>query len=208
MSKIRQSERLLCRLLGPLLKVYLPLMTNVLKPLAKCDLMLLRLTAAASATDATIQNIITRLCMTTLLISNKEMGDSMEIVKSLKECSLLIKGVGETIKISISAFASLIFIGKYMHVFISSGFYWLLLLLHKISEKTKALCHRKIFLINIFDMWRLNVTVISVNPLYLIVNKINGHFEEINGNIYLTIAPTIEIKKIIKKYKVLWSKIK
>ena len=57
-------------------------------------------------------------------------------------------------------------------------------------------------------MRRLNVTVFSVNPLYLIVNKINGYFEEINGNIYLTIAPTIEIKEIIKKYEVLWSKIK
>ena len=84
-----------------------------------------------------------------------------------------------------------------MHVFISSGFYWLLLLLHKISGKTKALGHRKILLIIIFDMRRLNVTSFSVNPLYLIVNKINGYFEEINGNIYLTIAPTIEIIKEI-----------
>ena len=84
-----------------------------------------------------------------------------------------------------------------MHVFISSGFYWLLLILHKISGKTKALGHRKILLIIIFDMRRLNVTSFSVNPLYLIVNKINGYFEEINGNIYLTIAPTIEIIKEI-----------
>ena len=57
-------------------------------------------------------------------------------------------------------------------------------------------------------MRRLNVAVISVNPLYLIINKINGYFEEINRNIYLTIAPIIEIKEIIKKYEVLWSKIK
>ena len=57
-------------------------------------------------------------------------------------------------------------------------------------------------------MQRLNVAVISVNPLYLIINKINGYFEEINRNIYLTIAPIIEIKEIIKKYEVLWSKIK
>ena len=95
-----------------------------------------------------------------------------------------------------------------MHVFISSCFYWLLLLLHKISENTKALCHTKTSLIYIFDMQRLNVAVISVNPLYLIINKINGYFEEINRNIYLTIAPIIEIKEIIKKYEVLWSKIK
>ena len=57
-------------------------------------------------------------------------------------------------------------------------------------------------------MQRLNVAVISVNPLYLIINKINGYFEEINRNIYLTIAPIIEIKEITKKYEVLWSKIK
>ena len=35
--------------------------------------------------------------MTILLISNKEIGDIMKIVKSLKECRLLIKGVGEII---------------------------------------------------------------------------------------------------------------
>ena len=97
LSKIRQSEGLLCRLLGPLLKVYLPLMTNVPKPLAKSDLILLRLTAAASARDATIQKRILGFCMTTLLISNKEMGDIIKIVKSLKECSLLVTGVGEII---------------------------------------------------------------------------------------------------------------
>ena len=52
------------------------------------------------------------------------------------------------------------------------------------------------------------MTFISPNPLYLIVNKINGYFEEINGNIYLAITPTVEIKEIIKKYELLWSKIK
>ena len=97
LSKIRQSEGLLCRLLGPLLKVYLPLMTNVLKPLAKSDLILLRLTTAAWARDATIQKRILGFCMTTVLISNKEIGDIMKIVKSLKECSLLVTGVGEII---------------------------------------------------------------------------------------------------------------
>ena len=93
------------------------------------------------------------------------------------------------------------FIGKYMHVFISSGFYCLLLLVRKISEKTKALCHTKIFLFIIFDMWPLNVTIISVNPLYLIVNKIHWYFEEINGNIYLIITPTVETKEIITNMK-------
>ena len=69
-----------------------------IKALAKSDLLLLRLTAAVSARDATIQKRILGFCLTTLIISNKEMGDIMKIVKSLKECSLLIQGVGGIIK--------------------------------------------------------------------------------------------------------------
>ena len=39
----------------------------------------------------------------------------------------------------------------------------------------------------------------SVNPLYLIINKVNGYFEEINKNKNLTLVPTNESKEIIKK---------
>ena len=35
----------------------------------------------------------------------------------------------------------------------------------------------------------------SVNPLYLIVNKMNGCFEEINGNKYLTKLLLMKAKK-------------
>ena len=48
----------------------------------------------------------------------------------------------------------------------------------------------------------------SVNPLYLLIGKMNGYFEEINGNKYLTLGPTNEKKEIMKKYKELWSKIR
>ena len=48
----------------------------------------------------------------------------------------------------------------------------------------------------------------SVNPLYLLIGKMNGYFEEINGNKYLTLGPTNERKEIMKKYKELWSKIR
>ena len=48
---IGQLCELLGRLIGPLLKTGLPLMRNLLKPLAKNGLMPLRLTATASATD-------------------------------------------------------------------------------------------------------------------------------------------------------------
>ena len=53
LHRIRQSEGSLGRLLGPLLKIGLPLIRNVLKPLAKRVLTSLGLIAAA-ATDAGI----------------------------------------------------------------------------------------------------------------------------------------------------------
>ena len=49
-----QSGGFLGRLVGPLLKIGLPLIKNVIKPLAKCVLIPLGLTAAASAADAGI----------------------------------------------------------------------------------------------------------------------------------------------------------
>ena len=52
------------------------------------------------------------------------------------------------------------------------------------------------------------VKINSVNPLYLIFNKVNGYFEEINGNKHLSLVPTNESKEKIKKYGELWSKIR
>ena len=46
--------------------------------------------------------------------------------------------------------------------------------------------------------WK-NVKIDSVNPLYLIFNDVNGYFEEINGNKYLTLVPTNESKEKILK---------
>ena len=54
-SKIMQSGGFLGKLLGPLLKTGLPLIKNVIKPLAKSVLIPLELTAAAYAADAGIQ---------------------------------------------------------------------------------------------------------------------------------------------------------
>ena len=53
-NKIIQSGGFLGRLLGPLLKTGLPLIKDVIKPLAKSVLIRLRLTAAALAADAGI----------------------------------------------------------------------------------------------------------------------------------------------------------
>ena len=87
LHKTGQSGGFLGRLWGPLLKTGLPWIGNLLMPLAKGILVLLELTAAASATD-----------FATLIISNEEMNDVMKIVKSHEESGLLIKGVSEAIK--------------------------------------------------------------------------------------------------------------
>ena len=76
----------------------LPLLENVLTPLAKIVLIPLRLTAAVSATDAAIQKRIFGSGMMALIISNKKMDDIMKIVESLEEFALLIKGISKTIK--------------------------------------------------------------------------------------------------------------
>ena len=55
-------------------------MKNLLKPFAKSLLIPLVLTAAASATDASIQKKIFGSDMTTLIISNKEMNDTMKMI--------------------------------------------------------------------------------------------------------------------------------
>ena len=51
------------------------------------------------------------------------------------------------------------------------------------------------------------VKISSVNPLYLMFNKMNGYFEEINGNNYLTLFATNDSKDGIKNYEELWIKI-
>ena len=76
----------------------LRLMKNVLIPLAKNVLLLLGLTAAASATDEAIQKKLFGFGTTSLIISKEEMEDIVKIVKFLEEPELLIKEVSKTIK--------------------------------------------------------------------------------------------------------------
>ena len=45
------------------------------------------------------------------------------------------------------------------------------------------------------------VKINSVNPFHFIFKKVNGYFEEINGNKYLTLVPTNESKEKRKKKK-------
>ena len=78
LCKMVQFEGFLRKRLGPLLKTGLPLMKNVLKPLAKSVLIPLGLTAAGSETHATIRKKIVGSAITTLIISNEEMFDIMK----------------------------------------------------------------------------------------------------------------------------------
>ena len=100
LSKMIQSGGFLGRLSGPLLRIGLPLMKSVIKPLAKSVLVPLGLTAAASAADAGIHKKIlgSGHNNTTLIISNDEMDDILKIVKSFEDSGVLLKGVSETIQ--------------------------------------------------------------------------------------------------------------
>ena len=95
LSKMIQSGGFLGKLLGPLLKTGLPLIKNVIKPLAKSVLIPLGLTAAVSAADAGIHKKVLRSgqnnpLSTTLIISNNEVKDIIKIVKSLEDSGLLL----------------------------------------------------------------------------------------------------------------------
>ena len=100
LSKMIQSGGFLGKILGPLLKTGLPLIKNVIKPLAKSVLIPLGLTAAASAADAGIHKKIlgSGHNNTSLIISNDEMDDILKIVKSLENSGVFLKGVSETIQ--------------------------------------------------------------------------------------------------------------
>ena len=103
LSNMIQSGGFLGRLLGPLLKTGLPLITNVIKPLAKSLIIPLGLTAAASVAHAGIHKKILgsghdHPSSTTLIISNNEIEDIIKIVKSLEYFGILLKEVTETIQ--------------------------------------------------------------------------------------------------------------
>ena len=52
--------------------------------------------------------------------------------------------------------------------------------------------------------WNFN----SVNPLYLMINRIDGYNEEKNSNKYLNIASTDRNSEVPKKYAEVWNEIK
>ena len=76
----------------------MPVVWNLLKPLAKSVLIPLGLTTAATATDTDIHKKMFWSGSTTLIIQNEEMNDILRIAKSHEGCGLLVKGVSLTIK--------------------------------------------------------------------------------------------------------------
>ena len=81
---------LLSALVGPLMKVTIPLVKNVLTQLG--------IIAAASAIDVGIQTKIHGSGTTTLIISNEEMNDIMKIAQALEDSNISLNGVTKTIK--------------------------------------------------------------------------------------------------------------
>ena len=73
---------LLSKLVGPLMKVAMPLAKNVLAPLG--------LTAAMSAIDGSIKKKMLGSGTTTLIISNVEMNDIIKTVKSLENSGVIL----------------------------------------------------------------------------------------------------------------------
>ena len=96
--KMIQLGEFLGRLLRLLLKTGLPLIKNVVKPLAKSVSVPLGLTAAGSAADAGIHKKILGSGTPTLIILNDEIKDSIKIAKSLQDSGILLKGVSEAIQ--------------------------------------------------------------------------------------------------------------
>ena len=100
LSKMIQPEGYLGRLLGTLLKTGLPLIKNVIEPLAESVLIPLGLTAHH---QEQMQEYIKKISgpghnNTTLIISNNEMEDIIKIVKSLEDSGLFLKGITETVQ--------------------------------------------------------------------------------------------------------------
>ena len=84
--------------IGTLMKAGLPLIKNIIKPLAKSLPVPLRLTAAAPPPDASFLQIILVSRTTPFTISNKEKEDIKKIIRYFEEFDLLIHYVSKRIK--------------------------------------------------------------------------------------------------------------
>ena len=81
-------DKLLSKLVGPLMKAAMPLAKNVLAPLG--------LTAAMSAIDGGIRKKIHGSGVK-LIIEQEDMNDIMKIIVALENSGILLKGASKTI---------------------------------------------------------------------------------------------------------------
>ena len=65
------------------------------------------------------------------------------------------------------------------------------------SDKNTHICY--IEYLKVKDLKYFEVH--NVNTLYLIINKINGYNEQVNGNECFMLVPTNESKGIVKKFE-------
>ena len=70
----------------------------------------------------------------------------------------------------------------------------------EVSYKNILIYHIAYVMIKNLKYMKFNI----VNPLYLMLNKMNGYLEEINENEKLTLAPSNKSKEKLKKYDELW----
>ena len=89
-QKAIKSGGFLGRLLEPLLKLELPFMKNVIKPLSKSVLIPLGLTLGCWNTQTMLQ-----MLKTMLIISDDKMEGIIKLVQSLEDSGLLLKVVSE-----------------------------------------------------------------------------------------------------------------
>ena len=94
--KIIESRGFLSRLLASLLKVGLPLITNILQPLDESVLIPFGLTATVLTADAEIHKKIPAFGKKTLVILNEEMKDIKK--KPFEDSGLIVKDVTQTIE--------------------------------------------------------------------------------------------------------------
>ena len=71
--------------------------------------------------------------------------------------------------------------------------------------------HAKIFLFTTLDMWQSKKVwklIVWILCTLFIFGEVNGYFEKITGNKYLTLVNTSESRGKWKKYEYLWIKIR
>ena len=74
----------------------------------------------------------------------------------------------------------------------------------KIDKKS----YKKVIHTLLYKKLMINKNIYGVNPLYLIISKVDGFIEEKNENKCLAFDSTDENKEVLRKYREIWDGIK